>query len=354
MAKTSNYLTDKNVRPEQAYLSMTPGCNSRCRHCFMEAGPERQKESMSIGLRRRIIDDLSDNKIVKVYLTGGEVIRPGEFEKLLDTIEYTNKKRVETGYPKYIRVQTNGFFAKNEEDARRVFGELKKRGVDTINISGHDKYHDEQLEALGLEEGAPERAYKVALKFGFDDVSLTGATTKRGDKSTTVAVPLGRAARHVPKNEWDTSKPCYVPENDTVEISYKGDVQLCWNTLLTIGNLGEKPLKTILEEARENETVQQIANFGFRSVPIEKLNTGNKEELDTDFKELGDCGTCYRHSKGLLQASKKEGPWKRMFADFVDGTKQYLENYFQRNQSESGQRTKGKPADIRNRKDPIW
>lgn len=29
-------------------------------------------------------------------------------------------------------------------------------------------------------------------------------------------------------------------------------------------------------------------------------------------------------------------PWKRMLADFVDGTKQYLENYFQRNQSESG------------------
>ncbi len=29
-------------------------------------------------------------------------------------------------------------------------------------------------------------------------------------------------------------------------------------------------------------------------------------------------------------------PWKRMLARFVDGTKQYLENYFQRNQSESG------------------
>lgn len=29
-------------------------------------------------------------------------------------------------------------------------------------------------------------------------------------------------------------------------------------------------------------------------------------------------------------------PWKRMLARFVDGTKQYLEDYFQRNQSESG------------------
>lgn len=29
-------------------------------------------------------------------------------------------------------------------------------------------------------------------------------------------------------------------------------------------------------------------------------------------------------------------PWKRMLARFVDGTKQYLEQYFQRNQSESG------------------
>lgn len=301
MTKTSNHLTDKNVLPKQAYLSMTPGCNSRCRHCFMGAGPERKNESMSMDLRRRIIDDLSDNKITKVYLTGGEVIMPGEFEKLLDTLEYANTKRVETGYPKYIRVQTNGFFAKTEEEARRVFGELKKRGVDTINVSGHDKYHDEQLKALGLEMGAPERAYKVALEFGFDDVSLTGATTKRGDKSTSVAVPMGRAARHVPKSEWETSKPCYVPENDTVEISYKGDVQLCWNTFLTIGNLGEKPLKLILEEARENETIQQIASSGFRSVPIEKINA-NKGELDKDFKEMGDCGTCYKHSKGLLQA----------------------------------------------------
>ncbi len=256
-------------------------------------------------LRRRIIDDLSENEIINVYLTGGEVIRPGEFEKLLDTIEYANKKRVETGYPRYIRVQTNGFFAKSEDAARRVFGELKKRRVDTINISGHDKYHDEQLKALGLEMGAPERAYKVALEFGFDGVSLTGATTKRGDKSTSIAVPMGRAARHVPKREWETSKPCYVPENDTVEISYKGDVQLCWNTLLTIGNLGEKPLKTILEDARENETVQQIASSGFGSVPAEKLNT-SEGELDKDFKELGDCGTCYKHSKGLLQAPQRE------------------------------------------------
>lgn len=33
---------------------------------------------------------------------------------------------------------------------------------------------------------------------------------------------------------------------------------------------------------------------------------------------------------------KGSWPWKRMLADFVGGTKQYLENYFQRNQSESG------------------
>lgn len=299
VAKTSNYLTDKNALPEQAYLSLTPGCNSRCRHCFMEAGPEREKESMPMALRRRIIDDLSDNRITNVYLTGGEVIRPGEFEKLLDTIEYANKKRVETGYPGHMRVQTNGFFAKTEDAARRVFGELKKRGVDTINISGHDRYHDEQLKALGP-EGAPERAYKVALEFGFDDVSLTGATTKRGDKSTSVAVPMGRAVRHVPKREWETSKPCYVPENDTVEISYKGDVQLCWNTFLTIGNLGEKTLKTILKEARKNETVQQIANSGFRSVPPEKLET-TKERLEKDLSELGECGTCYKYYRRLSE-----------------------------------------------------
>ena len=69
LAKHEVSQTRKSIDTLQ--LNITKKCNQRCRHCHVNAGPDR-KEEMPALIMNRIIDLLANNQNIKtVDLTGG-------------------------------------------------------------------------------------------------------------------------------------------------------------------------------------------------------------------------------------------------------------------------------------------
>lgn len=106
---------EERLHPEQEYRnypgmykrsvqwSITGRCNYNCRHCFMSA-PDYKGEDLSLDQCLRIVNQLADNGIFNVAITGGEPLVSPHFYAILDEMKkremnletlYTNGKRVD-------------------------------------------------------------------------------------------------------------------------------------------------------------------------------------------------------------------------------------------------------------------
>lgn len=86
---------EERLEPHQEYLkypgmykksvqwSITGRCNYKCRHCFMSA-PDYKGEDLSLEQSLRILDQLVENGIMCVALTGGEPFVNPHFYEILD------------------------------------------------------------------------------------------------------------------------------------------------------------------------------------------------------------------------------------------------------------------------------
>ncbi len=184
MARANNYFLDGRKRPYDAYVILTLNCNSKCDHCYLEAAPGR-KESMSMELRKKVIDELAYNKIWRIELSGGEPTI--ETEKLTDTLYYLMGTYRKTGYPKSVGLQTNAYSLKglNAAEMEKKIAKLKSAGVDDLDITSFDEYHD-------IDPWQLNKIEKVAKKvFGRDNVSV------RGVHIDGLVAPIGRARTKV-------------------------------------------------------------------------------------------------------------------------------------------------------------
>lgn len=66
--------------------SITGRCNYNCRHCFMSA-PDYRGEDLTLEECKRIVDQLEENGILSVSLTGGEPLVNPHFYAILDMIK---------------------------------------------------------------------------------------------------------------------------------------------------------------------------------------------------------------------------------------------------------------------------
>ncbi len=133
------------------YVITTLKCNLRCRHCYIEAGPERT-ESMPMELRKNIIEESARYKANRITFSGGEVTT--EMDKFIDTLKYAKKTKTQTGYPREILVQTNALFlvGLGDDEIKKELKMLRDSGATGIDIASHDFYHgvdSDKLEKIG-------------------------------------------------------------------------------------------------------------------------------------------------------------------------------------------------------------
>lgn len=289
MAK-SNYLTN-NESPDGAHVLLTLKCNSKCDHCYLEAGPERT-ESMPMPLRKRVIDEVARNKIREIAFSGGEPTV--EMDKLIDTLKHTSETHQRTGYPKKIWLQTNAYFLRgcDENEIKEKLEALKYAGANRLSIGSGDSYHD-----IGIDE--LHKINNIAKKI-FDYVEVKGANEK--------VVPIGRAVNRVPKKQWKKRRQgdCLNGHRDFVDVSVDGSVySCCWQTA-PIGNLANDPLSKILKQARRPESIfRKLSekNCGFSGMEPEELEI-SKEKYENLMDEFGTCGACHQFFKERKDGQK--------------------------------------------------
>lgn len=268
-----NYITNENARPIEARLIFDLKCNAGCAHCCESSGPYRT-ERMEDGVFRKVADSLSSYKLRTITFSGGESTI--DFERLLSSVKYLRK---EAGYAGEIIVQTNAHWAMSEDGAEKVLLELKDAGVDSLDIPSIDKYHEAKFNAS---ENAP-RAGRIARKLGF-----SGNLERTGPEKV---IPIGRAKTAIPETEWDLDSYCDIGFGN-ITVDTRGNVYpCCWHQTPPIGNITEKTLDEILDNARKNSVAVKMAEMGFKSVPAEMLGISKEEKTRLEGK-LGACGTC--------------------------------------------------------------
>jgi hypothetical protein len=134
-------------------------CNISCRHCGIDSSPHN-KDRMSLEeARGYIVDAASMPKFRKVTFTGGE---PFLFQREhLDLIEIC------TGLGLSTRVVTNGFWAIDKQEGRKILAKMKEAGLGELNFSA-DKFHLEFQDSATLRNGldiARELGYTRIVSF---------------------------------------------------------------------------------------------------------------------------------------------------------------------------------------------
>ena len=148
------YVKYPGMYKKSVQWSITGRCNYNCRHCFMSA-PDYKGEDLTIEECRRIVNQLADNGVMAVSITGGEPFVNPHFYEILDEI----KKRgmyLETLY-------SNGKLIDDH-----LLDELEKRNMHPafhISFDGIG-WHDWLRGEKGAEEEA-ERAFKLLRERGF-------------------------------------------------------------------------------------------------------------------------------------------------------------------------------------------
>lgn len=89
-----------NIRaPFTAGIELTPFCNLKCVHCYVESERLNPQNIMNTNDIKNIIDILVDNGLLEVFFTGGEVLTRPDFE---DIYIYAKRKGL------FVSVLTNG------------------------------------------------------------------------------------------------------------------------------------------------------------------------------------------------------------------------------------------------------
>ena len=118
-------------------ICLTFKCNLMCRHCFVSAGPNRIEEMTYEQIARSIDNSIKD--VNRIWFSGGEPTVV--LDKLLFGLKYVREKKERFGFPNKICVQTNGYFAQNEQEAIKYLSLFYKNGANEIDITSNDVFH---------------------------------------------------------------------------------------------------------------------------------------------------------------------------------------------------------------------
>lgn len=180
---------------------------------------------------------------------------------------FTSKKTLEKalGYVKEHRqqlqqefklgVQTNGFWAKDEGSSYNVLKELKEFGVNFIDLTSLDDYHEEQ--GLNVKNLKHFDSYldKASQRAGIN-------LEKRGSNSK--VMPFGRAKSLDSQYQRDSSV-CYPEHSKFQSITinpYGNAYACCWEVTPPLGSALENTLDQLIEKAYNDPIMKALEKGG--------------------------------------------------------------------------------------------
>jgi len=298
-------------------LLLTFKCTSECRHCAYRGGPTRT-EMMDSERAKQWLQELADlGYLETLTVHGGEPFI--NFRLLREVVAYARILELAQ-----IGVITNGFWAKDTDEADKKLGLLKKEGLTQITFS-LDAFHQEFISLEKVRNGVIS-----ASSMGFDNVWVdsyfiggietenphNNATRKAidylGDIDDVEFSPYvvdleGRAVdfltEQVELKEVLPSGRCVPPfwipgglQNPaTIEIDSEGNVTLCPG--LCIGNATESTLTDIVTEYdyRNHPIISRIEESG----PASLIELARHHGLAQIEKYLNECHVCYEMRRFL-------------------------------------------------------
>ncbi len=180
--KIKNIGSDDLISPMHATIEVTNKCNLRCKHCYLEAGPEKNK-MMSLEQFKVVLSELEKNMVVNVEFTGGELfVNPDIYDIL------------KLAFQKFtiIGILTNGIILRDDvldllvENKDRTFVNIS---IDSINSETHDQFRGVQ--------GAFNKTYENVKKMTDKGINVRIASSIFNenmweiDKLAQLAVDLG-------------------------------------------------------------------------------------------------------------------------------------------------------------------
>ncbi len=290
--KWSNWLNSPSKRPRDAYVLLTKKCNSKCDHCYVEAGPDR-KETMPMELRKKVIEQVVENGILWVGFSGGEPTV--EMEGLVDTLNYAKRTYEEAGYRRFtIKLQTNAYFLRglDEKSTEAELEKLRQAGANALDIASADPYHNMPLDELTKIKGVAKKVFghgRVTVYFANEQVA-----------------PIGRAKTHVPRKNWllgsnSTHFTDHWDQYSGVIVDEAGNVFSCCWQAFPIGNVNDTPLKEIIENAKKPGSLPRrlAEKNGFAKLDPEGDLGISREKFDSLIGELGECGGCHEYFRSI-------------------------------------------------------
>ena len=130
-------------------------CTAECRHCMFASSPDCKKDYITREMSEKVAELLHRAGAYSVHIGGGEPFM--NFDGLCGLISALRRHGIYIDY-----IETNGYWAKDEDFARRRLEVLKRLGVETIMVSV-DPYH---IEYVPLER--PLRLISLLREYGFD------------------------------------------------------------------------------------------------------------------------------------------------------------------------------------------
>lgn len=284
-------------------LSLSNKCNYTCRHCVFNCGPDG--ESLTMEQIKKIIDHFPDD-IRLLTISGGEPFVVPEL--LYGCLEYLKEKKFK--HLKSITIETNGFWARDEESIKKTLNKLLEFGF-KINLTiGMSKYHQECGQdikrALMIKKIAEQSFGKENSPFQFY-IHCAEAGKVKKILGTYFILSVGRARRKVRRfmcwghfliklvggcaSETIGIKGHFDPEQYWLLIDYKGEVYgCCWRMHKGLGNAIETPIIELLQNAQRDPYFKALNEGGIKKAAL--LLGFSKEKIKQRTKWGRDCEFC--------------------------------------------------------------
>lgn len=128
------------ARWEYAGLMVTYWCNAKCAFCYVYSAPDRggdMKISDAVRFWRGLQKQAADGgKTMRIHLAGGEPF--GDWPRLLGIVRAAH----DAGMPPLEKIETNAYWATDEQLIRARLEQLDAFGMEMLHISA-DAYHQE-------------------------------------------------------------------------------------------------------------------------------------------------------------------------------------------------------------------
>lgn len=142
--KIRNIGSENLISPMHATIEVTNKCNLKCKHCYLEASPEKKK-MLSLEKFKKVLHELEENMVVNIEFTGGELFVNPEIYEIL-----------KLAYQKFtiVGILTNGVVLK--DDVLDLLVQNKDRTVVNVSVDSTDSNIHDQFRGV---PGSFEKTY---------------------------------------------------------------------------------------------------------------------------------------------------------------------------------------------------